>query len=50
MMSDQTTKNKPMNDNEKQTRPLVGEADPKNIKVQVFLALQKAKRRFPVAR
>lgn len=50
MMSDQTTRNKPLSDNEKQTQPMVGEADPKNVKVQVFLALQKAKRRFSVAR
>ena len=44
MMSDQTIGNKPLTDNERQTQPLVGEADPKNVKVQVFLALQKAKR------
>lgn len=50
MMSDQTTKNKPLSDKEKQTQPLVGEVDPKDAKVQVFLALQKAKRRFSLAR
>ncbi|QFT57137.1 hypothetical protein FIU95_21530 (plasmid) [Microbulbifer sp. THAF38] len=50
MMTNQTTKNKPLSNNEKQTQPLAGEVDPKNAKVQVFLALQKAKRRFSVAR
>ena len=49
-MNNQTEKNKPTNDNEKQTQPLAGEVDPKNAKVQVFLALQKAKRRVFVAR
>ncbi len=49
MMSNQTTKNKPLSDNEKQMQPLAGEIDPKNAKVEVFLALQKAKRRFSVA-
>ncbi len=34
---------KPLTDQEKQTLPMPGEIDPKDAKVKVFLAMQKAK-------
>lgn len=45
-MSSQKKPNKPLTDLEKQHQPVPGEIDPKNAKVPVFLAMQKAKRRF----
>ncbi|MFV1872123.1 MAG: hypothetical protein ACMZ64_02185 [Oleiphilus sp.] len=39
----QKTKNKPLSEQDKQTQPMPGEIDPKDAKVSVFLAMQKAK-------
>lgn len=36
-------KNKPLTEQDKQMQPMPGEIDPKNAKVSVFLAMQKAK-------
>lgn len=37
------TINKPLSEQDKQTRPMPGEIDPKDAKVNVFLTMQKAK-------
>ena len=47
MMSEKTT-NKPMSEQDKQIQPMPGEVDPKNVKVGVFLAMQKAKSKLKV--
>lgn len=39
---------KPLTDQEKQIQPLPDEIDPKDAKVNIFLALQKIKRRFTI--
>lgn len=46
-MSEKTS-NKPLSEQEKQTQPLPGEVNPKDIKLQVFLAAQKTKNKFKV--
>lgn len=46
-MSEKMT-NKPLSDQEKQTQALPGEIDPKKVKVEVFLSMQKAKGKLKV--
>ena len=38
--------NMPLTDHEKQFIPMPGEVDPKDAKMKVFMAMQKAKIRF----
>ncbi|WP_169334467.1 hypothetical protein [Hahella ganghwensis] len=40
--------NKPLSEQEKQTQPMPGEINPKTAKVDVFLAMQKAKNKLKV--
>lgn len=47
-MMTEKTQNKPLTDQEKQFVPMPGEIDPKNAKVQVFLAMQKAKSKLKI--
>ena len=47
MMSEKIT-NKPLSEQDKQTQAMPGEIDPKNAKVGVFLAMQKAKNKLKV--
>lgn len=47
MMSEKMT-GKPLSEQQKQTQPTPGEIDPKNAKVEVFLAMQKAKGKLKV--
>ena len=42
-MMTKETKNRTLSETEKQTQPMPGEVDPKNVKIEVFLAMQKAK-------
>ena len=46
-MSEKMT-NKPLSEKDKQTQPMPGEIDPKNAKIGVFLAMQKAKSKLKV--
>lgn len=39
---------KPVTEQEKQIQPMPGEVDPKDAKMKVFLAMQKAKQRLKV--
>jgi len=47
-MKNETRSATPLNDQDKQMQPLPSEITPKDAKVKVFLAMQKAKFRFPV--
>lgn len=47
MMSEKTT-NKPLSEQDKQIQPMPGEVDPKNVKVEVFLAMQRTKGKLKV--
>ncbi len=42
--------NKPMTEQEKQVQPMPGEIDPKDAKIKVFLAAQKARQKFKIKR
>jgi len=44
-MTDQKTKN-PISEQEKQTQPMPGEVNTKSVKVEVFMAMQKAKNKL----
>lgn len=46
-MTDKTV-SKSLTEKDKQTQPMPGEIDPKNSKVEVFLAMQKAKTKLKV--
>jgi hypothetical protein len=39
---------KPLSEQDKQVQPMPGEIDPKDAKLKVFLAMQKAKQRLKV--
>jgi hypothetical protein len=45
-MTSETKPAKPLTDQEKQFTPLPSEIDPKDAKIKVFMAMQKAKVRF----
>lgn len=47
MMNDKA-ENKPLTEQDKQTQPMPGEIDPRNSKVEVFLAMQKVKAKLKV--
>ena len=47
MMSEKTI-NKPLTEQDKQTQQMPGEVDPRNAKVSVFLAMQKAKGKMKI--
>ena len=38
--------NTPLTDEEKQIQPMPGEIDPKDVKLEVFMAMRKSKQRF----
>lgn len=42
------TNNKALTEQEKQTQPMPGEADPKDAKMKVFIAAQKTKNKFKI--
>jgi hypothetical protein len=45
-MANENKSGKQLTEQEKQILPMPGEADPKDTKAKVFLAMQKAKRRL----
>lgn len=47
MMSEKKT-TKPLSDQEKQMQAMPGEVDPKNVKAEVFMAIQRAKGKLKV--
>lgn len=45
-MMNKKTINRPLTEQEKQVQPMPGEVDPRKVKAEVFLAVEKARRKL----